>query len=113
MKNSRHVFFSPSYSRRFYAIAAFAMIGIAIACSPALVVPTAADATASHVPLETLSKGRDLYAAKCGSCHTLHTPQRRTEAEWVSAMDVMWKKAKLNDEEKGTIMKFLSTYSKK
>ena len=113
MKSSRHVFFSPLFSRRFTAIAAFVLVLAAIACSPALVVPTAADATAGNVPLETLTRGRDLYAAKCGSCHSLHTPQRRTQTVWVSAMDKMWKKAKLNEDEKTTIMKFLSTYSKK
>ena len=76
-------------------------------CSAALKVPTPADAQKSGTQLSTLSQGREMYISHCASCHNLYLPEKYTAAEWKAEVNVMQKKAKINDVQKETILKYL------
>ena len=76
-------------------------------CSAALKVPTPADALKTGTPISTLSKGREMYIGHCASCHNLYLPEKYTAAQWKTEVNVMQKKAKINDDQKAMILKYL------
>lgn len=75
-------------------------------CSPALYVPTEKNAS-DAASLEELKKGRSLYVGNCGSCHSLHLPEEFSAEAWDGHLEVMQKKAKVSDEQKILILKYL------
>ena len=81
-------------------------------CSVALQVPTEREAQKAGTSLETLVKGRDMYIRKCGSCHSLYLPEKLTAAQWLTSMEKMQKRSKINQEQKEMILKFLSSKSR-
>lgn len=88
----------------FFSIAA---VGLLVACSSALYLPTVSDTERSGVSNEDLNKGRALYINRCGSCHNLHLPEQYSQAKWMKEMPVMEKKAKISTEETKLITHYL------
>jgi len=76
-------------------------------CSAALKVPTPAEAQKTGIQLSALSQGRDLYIGHCASCHNLYLPEKYTAAQWKTEVNLMQKKAKIDDVQKETILKYL------
>jgi hypothetical protein len=85
---------------------------ILCACSPALYIPSLADANHSGISTDSLLLGRTLYVNHCGSCHNLHLPEQYTQAHWEKEMPEMQRKAKISDEETKLITNFLLARSK-
>jgi mono/diheme cytochrome c family protein len=81
-------------------------------CSAALLVPTAADAQKTGTPLNTLVQGREMYIGHCGSCHNLYLPEKLTASEWNREVNLMQRKAKINDDQKEVILKYLTAKSR-
>ncbi len=96
---------------RFIISILFLMLVI-LACSPALYIPTLADSQKAGVSADTLALGRNLYVNSCGSCHSLHRAEQFTKKEWAKVMPVMQKKAKINNEQRMMIIKYLSVHYK-
>jgi hypothetical protein len=107
---------SDYYSRMFSKTAiSFLLVLIAVVayqCSAALKVPTAQDVADSGTSMDTLMKGRQLYIASCGSCHYLYLPEKYTAQQWIHNVEEMQKSAKINNEQKGIILKYLTSLSK-
>ncbi|MDQ6609355.1 MAG: hypothetical protein M3Y85_06005 [Bacteroidota bacterium] len=76
---------------------------IILSCSQQLYVPNSTDATQQ----QQLLSGRKLYVAHCGSCHNLHLPKEFDTNGWKKQLNEMQVKAKITDEEKGLIYKYL------
>jgi predicted metal-binding protein len=53
-------------------------------------------------------EGKDLYLAKCTACHRAYEPELHTKDEWQKILDEMGSKAKLSDNEKQTILNYLT-----
>lgn len=84
-----------------------------LGCASALYLPTQKDADASSTPLDSLQAGRTLYVNNCGSCHTLFLPQAYTATEWQRLTNSMQKRAKINNNQKALILKYVSAAAKK
>ncbi len=54
------------------------------------------------------SKGEELYYNKCSGCHRLHSRTEFSSEKWKSEVEEMSKKAKLNEDEKGMIIEYLT-----
>ena len=54
------------------------------------------------------SKEEELYYNKCGGCHRLYPKTEFTKEKWLIEVEEMSKKAKLPDEEKRMIIKYLT-----
>lgn len=54
-----------------------------------------------------LEEGRQKYIDRCGACHSLHLPSAFTESEWKEAVETMQVRAKVGDDEKEKILKYL------
>lgn len=52
--------------------------------------------------------GRELFAAKCSGCHKLPYPIQFTNSEWDSILIPMQMKAKITDQERLQISKWLT-----
>jgi len=59
--------------------------------------------------LDSLSEGRKLYVAHCGSCHTLYLPERFKASEWEINVDEMQEKGKITDSQKAKILNYLKS----
>lgn len=81
-------------------------------CSPALYLPTQADALQAGSNLENLMAGRALYVKHCGSCHNVHVPEQFTQAQWKVKLPEMQRKAKISDEETKLISDFIKARCK-
>lgn len=79
---------------------------IIISCSRQLYMPASTDATQQ----QQLLAGRKLYVDHCGSCHNLHLPKEYNEEGWQKQLNEMQVKAKITDEEKKLILKYLISY---
>ena len=53
-------------------------------------------------------EGRELFASKCGGCHKLYNPDQFTSAEWDSLLFLMKRKAKIVEEQKNEIYKWIN-----
>ena len=85
----------------------FAALLLLCACSPALYLPTIADADRTGVSTDSLLIGRTLYVNHCGSCHNLHLPERYTRDHWEKEIPEMQQKAKISAEEAKLISNFV------
>ncbi len=74
--------------------------------------PTKEDAAAQNVNLEYLNQGRLLYIKTCSSCHALHLTSEYTKMQWALSMNKMQKRAKITDEQKEMIFRYLITKAK-
>jgi hypothetical protein len=106
---------SDYYSRMRYktiTIALFVIIPILVFnCSVALYVPTKLEADHAGVSLDTLVKGREMYIRNCNSCHGLYLPEKFSKIQWGENVERMKKKAKINDDQKEIILKYLTSKS--
>lgn len=59
------------------------------------------------VTLAVLEAGRDRYVAKCSSCHSPRVPGRYPEDTWSGYLDRMGGRAKLTDEDRDLILKYV------
>jgi hypothetical protein len=80
-------------------------------CSAALKVPNSADAQKTGTPLSTLTQGRKTYVGYCGSCHNLYLTEQYTAPEWKREVNRMQQRAKINDDQKEIILKYLTSKS--
>ena len=78
---------------------------IIISCSRQLYMPVSTDVTQQ----QQLLQGRKLYVDHCGSCHTLHLPKEYNEQGRQKQLDEMQVKAKISDDEKKPIFKYLTS----
>jgi len=81
-------------------------------CSPALYLPTIADANQTGISTDNLILGRSLYVNHCGSCHNLHLPEQYSSKHWQQKMPEMQLKAKISDENTKLITNFILARSK-
>ena len=105
---------SASSSRPGSRIGALALL--AAACLAACVgglprlSPAQIDRAARRWPGTTpgdLEQGRSLYVTKCSACHTLRLPSRYPARRWPAIMDSMQKQARLSDDAKELILRYL------
>jgi mono/diheme cytochrome c family protein len=78
-----------------------------------LYTPTAADAAAQNIRLDYLNQGKVLYLKNCSSCHNLHLPAEYTRMQWVTSINKMQKRAKITDDQKELIFRYLMIKAKK
>jgi hypothetical protein len=73
----------------------------------------AAGSQATGAPVlseQELKDGRKLYVAKCARCHKFYDPAKYSEADWKRWMDKMSKKAKLKEDQKELLSRYLDTF---
>ncbi|MGC4122752.1 MAG: hypothetical protein QM765_50905 [Myxococcales bacterium] len=80
-------------------------------CVAALAHPGPEDARRSGVSVERLAQDRAIYVARCSSCHALHLPRELPASKWPAEVRDMAEKAKLPEEEREAIERFLVTMS--
>ncbi len=81
-------------------------------CAAALYTPTVSNVT-GDVTLAELTNGRALYVSKCGSCHTLKLPSEYSADVWKKNLDEMQERAKISNNEKSDIFKYLRADAKR
>ena len=86
---------------------AFVALVLLYACSPALYLPTLADADRTGISTDSLLIGRTLYVNYCGSCHNLHLPEQFTRQHWEKEIPEMQQKAKISADEAKLIINFI------
>jgi nitrate/TMAO reductase-like tetraheme cytochrome c subunit len=59
-----------------------------------------------------LDEARDLYAANCSGCHSLHAPGEHTQAEWIKLFDEMAGRAHMTPSDSVSVLAYLVTYSR-
>lgn len=57
--------------------------------------------------LAELQQGHDIYVTSCNKCHGLKSADSRTKEQWTKVLDSMAPKAKLTEEQKGLVYKYL------
>ena len=85
---------------------------VILACSPALYIPKLADSQKAGVSVDSLAMGRKIYVNNCSSCHSLYLPDQFTRGEWAKVMPVMQRKAKIDNEQRRMIVKYLAVHYK-
>lgn len=80
-------------------------VGILCSCRPTLYLPLSTNATEQ----QELLTGRKIYVDHCGSCHNLHLPKEYSTEGWNTQLNKMQIKAKITDEEKQCILKYLTS----
>jgi hypothetical protein len=58
--------------------------------------------------IEEINQGKDLYIQRCQRCHRLHAANEYNAADWANNLDDMQHKAKITDEQKILIFKYLT-----
>lgn len=58
-------------------------------------------------------KGKELFEARCGTCHPLHNYDEFTINVWPGIVDTMKKNSGLNDDEYSLLVRFLQTQAPK
>ena len=85
----------------------FVLLVLFCSCSPALYLPTIADADRTGISTDSLVIGRTLYVNHCGSCHNLHLPEQYTKQHWEKEIPQMQLKAKISKEDAKLITNFI------
>lgn len=83
------------------------LIIIVAACGTALYMPARNPGTSETSYIELLN-GREIYINKCGGCHSLIIPERYNANDWNIWVDKMGPKARMSDEEKHLVLKYLT-----
>jgi cytochrome c5 len=60
-----------------------------------------------------LSRGQDIFVARCSSCHALPPPGKKTPDEWAGVLDEMGAKAKLSATDQDLVLRYLSAASRR
>ena len=94
-----------------------ALLGV-VACSTAVVRPEPRDAKwASErwpgTTVDELSRGRDLFVARCAGCHNLPRPDIKTPDEWANVVDEMASGARLSSGDRDLVLRYLSAASER
>jgi cytochrome c5 len=55
-----------------------------------------------------LERGRDLYVVRCSGCHPLHRPGEYERAGWNRVLAKMAPRARLSEEERTQILRYLA-----
>jgi mono/diheme cytochrome c family protein len=63
--------------------------------------------------IAALSEGRNIYINRCSRCHGLKNPEHYTAVQWDKILNIMGKKAKLNDNEFEKVSHYVITMAKK
>lgn len=92
---------------------ALAFVAIA-GCAAALARPTADDVRRATMrwpdaTMAELEHGRELYVARCASCHHLYLPRDEAVSKWPAVLDDMGARAHLSPDERQAIERFLLT----
>lgn len=61
----------------------------------------------------SLQGGRTLFVSKCGACHQLPDPGVKTPDEWASVIGEMAPRAKLSDDDRESVLRYLSAASER
>jgi hypothetical protein len=56
---------------------------------------------------QRLEAARNLYVGRCANCHSLYAPNYHDEAKWRQVMIKMGRKAKLSDEQREEVQRFV------
>lgn len=64
-------------------------------------------------PADTISIGKTLYENSCVRCHKLNTPNEYTAQEWHGIVNRMQPKARITDQQKTIILRYLLADAKK
>jgi len=94
--------------KKYFVILALICAG----CSPNVFKPTIADVDSGKIhytdlTLAQLDQGFNLYANKCGACHTLYKPKNISKERWAQVLPDMKTEAKLSDSEYDLICRYL------
>ena len=91
-------------------VLALLLTGLAASCGPTLYIPKAEHIT-EGTTLARLMQGRELYVAKCASCHTLKSPSEYPVGVWKENLDEMQTRARITDAEKELMLEYLAAGS--
>lgn len=58
------------------------------------------------------SEGKTIFREKCAKCHGYRLPETRTAERWPGIIDRMAKKAKLTDDQKQSVLAFVTKQAK-
>ncbi len=97
---------------------ALAAAGLVAGCAGVLVKPTEADVPVAErlfpgTTLAHLEKGREIYVARCSSCHGLRLPEDHTPEEWPKLLNAMAPRARLDYRQKELVLRFVMTMSER
>jgi cytochrome c5 len=70
-------------------------------------------ASPKESPTYKLNNGKQVYYAKCSTCHAAKNPEDYTADRWVKIVDWMGPRAKITAEEKENILVFVKELAKK
>jgi len=112
MKNYRPGWLSHLHSKLKISIILLLISGLVSQCKVSLYMPISIDAEKSGTTLDNLMIGRNLYIEHCSSCHNLRLPQKYTATMWKENINKMQVKAKIDDEQKEIILKYLTAKCK-
>jgi len=93
-------------------------VGLLSACAAGVARPDPNDArwASERWPGTTvadLSRGQDIFVARCSSCHALPRPGNKSPDEWAGVLDEMGAKAKLSTTDQDLVLRYLSTASER
>lgn len=94
-------------SKKLYAL----MFGIMFSCT-ALFAKTPNDSIPKNA-LDSIKFGKQLYETSCVRCHRLKEPTRYTAQEWPELVNKMQNRAKITDEQKNIMLRYLLAEVKK
>ncbi len=86
------------------------------ACAPAVVHPAAQDVAWAErkwpgTTLAELTRGRQIYVAKCAGCHSLRRPEEYPPRVWEAWIAEMEEDSELLPEESGAVLRYLASTS--
>ena len=58
-----------------------------------------------------LEQGRGVFVSRCSNCHNLPDPAQKTAEEWPAAVDEMAARARLSDQDKANVARYLASMS--
>lgn len=87
---------------------------LAVACARTqLPVANSADAERAGVSIAELSQGRELYVARCSSCHLPVEPTEIAPAHWPGHVAEMKERADLDEHEASLVTRYLVTMAQR
>lgn len=61
----------------------------------------------------SLERGRELYVARCSGCHPLHRPDSQPAGRWAELVDEMAPRARLSQDERELVLRYLTAASRR
>ena len=112
MKTNNHFISAFTKTNRKYFMAVLFLTVLCYSCSHKVQSTSSAPAktavsTISKLTPEQMQAGSTLYAAKCQRCHKLHETTEYNASKWDRMITAMAPKAKLTEEETGTIRSYI------